>query len=50
MKIVGKSQPIHDALDKAAGAAVYAGDMRLKGMVYAALVRSTIPHLSLIHI
>lgn len=44
MKIVGKSQPIHDALDKAAGAAVYAGDMRLKGMVYAALVRSTIPH------
>lgn len=42
MKIVGNSYPIHDAAEKAAGTAIYAGDMRLKGMVYAALIRSTI--------
>ena len=44
MKVVGTSQPIHDAAEKAAGTAVYAGDMRLKGMAYVALVRSTVPN------
>ena len=44
MEIIGHSYPIHDAEEKAAGTAIYAGDMRLKGMVYAALIRSTIPN------
>lgn len=42
MSVVGVSHPIHDAAEKASGSAVYAGDMRLKGMVYGALVRSPI--------
>lgn len=44
MNIVGKSYPIHDAVEKSAGRAVYAADLKLKRMVYAALIRSTIPH------
>jgi len=44
VEIIGHSYPIHDAEEKAAGTAIYAGDMRLKGMVYAALIRSTIPN------
>ena len=44
MQIIGKSHPIHDAQEKAAGTAVYAGDIRLKNMVYAALIRSSIPN------
>ena len=41
---MGISHPIHDGAEKASGTAVYAGDMKLKGMVYVALVRSTIPN------
>lgn len=44
MRYVGKSCPIHDARQKAAGRAVYAGDMELKGMLYAAVLFSTVPH------
>lgn len=44
MKIVGISYPIHDAIEKASGTAIYSGDMRLKGMAYAALIRSTVPN------
>ncbi|MDO4328161.1 MAG: xanthine dehydrogenase family protein molybdopterin-binding subunit [Lachnospiraceae bacterium] len=44
MKYVGKSFPIHDASSKAAGRAVYAGDMELKGMLHMALLFSSIPH------
>lgn len=44
MNIIGKSYPIHDAVEKAAGSAVYAGDIKRKGMAYAALIRSGIPH------
>lgn len=44
MDVIGKSYPIHDAVGKAAGSAVYAGDIRLKGMLYAGLILSTIPH------
>ena len=36
MNIIGTSRPIHDAEGN------YAGDMRLKGMVYAALITSTV--------
>ena len=42
MNIIGTSRPIHDAEGKARGQANYAGDMRLKGMVYAALITSTV--------
>lgn len=44
MRYIGKSYPIHDAGSKAAGRAVYAGDMELKGMLHMALLFSTIPH------
>ncbi len=44
MRYVGKSYPIHDAKQKATGRAVYAGDMEVKGMLYAAVLFSTIPH------
>lgn len=41
---VGKSYPIHDAWNKAAGRAEYAGDMQLKGMLHMAVLFSPIPH------
>ena len=44
MVYVGKSYPIHDALDKATGRTVYAGDMELKGMLHMAVLFSKIPH------
>lgn len=42
LKIIGNSQPVHDAAEKATGRAIYAGDMQLKGMAYAALITSTV--------
>ena len=44
MRFVGKSFPIHDAKAKAAGKALYAGDMKLTGMQYAAILFSPVPH------
>lgn len=44
MKIIGSSYPIHDARGKVTGETIYAGDMKLKGMLHAAVVFSTIPH------
>lgn len=44
MRYVGKSYPIHDAAGKAAGRAVYAGDMELKGMLHMAILFSQVPH------
>lgn len=44
MRYVGKSYPIHDAVSKAAGRAVYAGDMELKGMLHMAVLFSPVPH------
>ena len=38
---VGKSYPIHDALGKAPGRTVYAGDMELKGLLHMAVLNST---------
>ena len=40
--IIGRSLPRVDALEKATGAARYAGDLKLPGMLYARLLRS--PH------
>lgn len=44
MKIIGSSYPIHDARGKVTGETIYAGDMKLKGMLHAAVVFSTMPH------
>lgn len=44
MRYVGQSYPIHDAVSKASGRAVYAGDMELKGMLHMAVLFSRIPH------
>jgi xanthine dehydrogenase molybdenum-binding subunit len=44
MKIIGTDLPIHDAKEKAAGKAVYAGDMLLPGMRHAAMLFSPVPH------
>lgn len=42
MQYVGGAYPVHDAYDKASGRAVYAGDMRMPGMLHMALLLS--PH------
>lgn len=44
MSIIGSNYPIHDAIGKATGETIYTGDMKLKGMLHAAVVFSTIPH------
>ena len=44
MNIVGTTQPIHDASEKAAGRVVYAGDMALPGMRHIAMLWSPVPH------
>lgn len=44
MRLVGTTRPIHDAMAKACGKAVYAGDMQLPNMLHAAVLFSTIPH------
>ena len=43
-RTIGKSVPKPDALLKATGAAVYAGDVRLPGMLEARVLRSPYPH------
>ena len=42
--VVGKSVPQIDAADKATGIALFAGDLRLPGMLHAAVLRSPISH------
>ena len=42
-KYVGKGYPIHDAELKASGRPIYAGDIELPGMLYMALLTSSIP-------
>lgn len=44
MKTVGVSRPTQDAKEKAAGYVKYAGDIMLPNMAYISIVRSTIPH------
>lgn len=44
MEYIGKSFPVHDAINKATGQCVYTGDMELKGMLHMALLYSPIPH------
>jgi CO/xanthine dehydrogenase Mo-binding subunit len=44
MAAVGVSLVRIDGREKVAGQAVYAGDLRLPGMAYAKVLRSTVPH------
>lgn len=44
MKKLGNTYPIHDAYAKVTGKAKYAGDIHMDGMVYVAVIFSTIPH------
>ena len=44
MSIIGTTKPIHDAVEKATGRAVYAGDMVLPGMRFVAMLWSPLPH------
>ena len=48
--VIGKPRPIGDAALKVTGQKIYVGDMELPGMLYAKVLLSTVPHLSLIHI
>ena len=48
--IVGKDVPRTEAPLKARGAAIYADDIKLPGMLYGALLRSPLPHARIAHI
>lgn len=44
LHVVGKPLPRVDSLPKVTGQAVYAGDLKVKGMLYARVLRSPVPH------
>jgi len=44
LKVVGKSVPKIDAIEKVTGRAVYFTDFKLPGMLYGKILRSPIPH------
>jgi xanthine dehydrogenase molybdenum-binding subunit len=48
--IVGKSTPRIDAYERVTGQAQYTGDIQLPGMLYARVLRSTVPHAKIISI
>ena len=50
MATVGVSLSRIDGAEKVAGQALYAGDLRLPGMVYAKVLRSPVPHARIRHI
>lgn len=50
MKIIGKRIPIEDAEVKTRGKATYVDDVRCRGMLYATLLLSELPHAELIHV
>lgn len=50
LNVVGRRVPQHDAAAKATGQAQFTDDLRLPGMLYGRLVRSTIPHGRILHI
>lgn len=41
---IGGRYPTHDALEKAMGKAVYTGDLRMPGMLFAKMLFSPVPH------
>ena len=48
--IVGKSTPRIDAFERVTGRAQYTGDIQLPGMLYARVLRSSVPHAKIISI
>ena len=42
--IVGKRIPHRDAVEKVKGSAVFTSDIKLNGMLYGKILRSTLPH------
>jgi xanthine dehydrogenase molybdenum-binding subunit len=48
--IVGKSTPRIDAYERVTGQAQYTGDIQVAGMLYARVLRSTVPHAKIISI
>src|ERR1043166_8454109 len=48
--IVGKKTPRIDAYERVTGQAHYTGDIQLPGMLYARVLRSTVPHAKIISI
>ena len=49
-RVVGRSLPRTDALEKVTGRAAYAYDLRLPGMVYGEILRSPHPHARIVRI
>ena len=49
-KYIGNSYPIHDAVQKATGKPLYAGDMILPGMVYLVQLACPLSHAKVVHI
>lgn len=50
LRIVGKSVPKIDGLEKAHGKAIYINDMQLPGMLHGKILRSTYPHARILRI
>ncbi len=50
MRYVGKPATRVDALEKVLGTAKYVGDYRVPGMVYARVLRSTLPHARIVRV
>src|SRR5512137_364720 len=50
LSVVGKKVPRIDAIDKTTGGAKYAPDLNIRGMLYAALLRSPHPHARVVSI
>src|ERR1051325_5937506 len=48
--IVGKSTPRIDAYERVTGRAQYTGDLELPGMLYARVLRSSVPHAKIVGI
>jgi 4-hydroxybenzoyl-CoA reductase subunit alpha len=48
--VIGKRQPLIDGLVKASGAAKYAADLTLPGMLQAKILRSPYPHAKILHV
>lgn len=49
-RVIGKSLPRIDTLDKALGKTIYGYDMSLPGMLHAKVLRSTLPHAEILSV
>ena len=50
LKVVGKSVPRVDGLEKATGKATFTGDIKLPHMLYGKILRSPYPHARIVNI